>query len=157
MSEAIIQTAKVVRTLGIQQIGAIPEECFDIQPAAFSNTIRWNVGHMATSLAFFLSKGLPFNSRLPENYAALFQSGTRPSEWQMTPPTKAELIHRLSAQLVAIDEISPSALDRRLDPAVAFGPLRFKSVGEVVNFAVIHETIHLTTIGNLFKVIQADR
>jgi hypothetical protein len=54
MSQASIQTAKTVRQLLIESIQAIPEEIYDVQPEGFPNTIRWNVGHQATMLHWFL-------------------------------------------------------------------------------------------------------
>jgi hypothetical protein len=46
MSVMIINTAKIVRQVVLQQVQAIPEELFNVQAAGFNNTIRWNVGHI---------------------------------------------------------------------------------------------------------------
>ncbi len=154
MSQAIINTAKSVRQLVIRQVQAIPEELFDVQPQPFSNTIRWNVGHIVSCLDFFLSLGFPFDSNLPETYNSLFKPGTRPSDWTDTPPTKEELIQYLSAQLESLSDVSPSTLDKSLKSPIEMGPLRFETVGEVFNFAFIHETMHSSTISCLLKVSQ---
>ena len=78
MSEMIINTATTARQVLQQQVQAIPEELFDIQPAGFNNTIRWNVGHMI----YWMDKYSPliFDSTpiVPDSYETLFNSGTKP-------------------------------------------------------------------------------
>lgn len=81
MSKSMIHTAISVRQLALHQIQSIPEEFFDKQPPQFSNTIRWNVGHIAFCLDYFLSLGLPYTSSLPESYATFFNTGTKPADW----------------------------------------------------------------------------
>ena len=153
MPQAIIKTAKTVRQLAIKQIEAIPEELFDSRPEGFSNTVRWNVGHIISSFDFFLTiGGITFTSHLPENYRALFSTGTRPSDWSEAGPSKEELLSLMSGQLAIINEITPDVLNQTLQTPVELGFLRFDTVGEIFNFAFIHEAMHLTTISCIVKV-----
>ncbi|CAM5783879.1 MULTISPECIES: DinB family protein [Brevibacillus] len=154
MSQNIVNTAKSVRQIVLHQVQSIPEELFDAQPPQFTNTIRWNVGHIVFCLESFLSLGFPDTSRLPESYAALFNTGTKPSDWTAEPPTKEELVEHLSEQLARIAEIAPGKLEEPLKSPVEMGPLRFTTVGEVVNFAIVHEAMHSSTISSLLKVVQ---
>lgn len=154
MSQTIIRTAQTVRSLLLQQVEAIPEELFDSQPEGFSNTIRWNTGHTLVTLDFFLAMAIPFNSKLPEHYAGLFASGTKPSDWKVSPPAKEELVQYMSAQLNRIAEVDPHLLDAPLPEPIVFGPLRFETAGELFNFTFVHETMHLAIIGCLLKCIQ---
>ncbi|WNC17572.1 DinB family protein [Brevibacillus brevis] len=154
MSKSMIHTAISVRQLALHQIQSIPEEFFDKQPPQFSNTIRWNVGHIAFCLDYFLSLGLPYTSSLPESYAAFFNAGTKPADWTMGPPSKEELVQALSAQLASLSEISSDLLGKNLETPFEMGPLRFETVGEVFNFAFIHETMHVATISCMLKVLQ---
>ncbi|MCQ6268617.1 DinB family protein [Fictibacillus sp. WQ 8-8] len=154
MSQVLISTAKSVRQMVIRQIQSIPEDLFDVQPLEFSNTIRWNAGHIAVVSDSFRSLGLSFNSNLPKNYAELFKPGTKPSDWISKPPTKEELIENLSRQLSDISDIHPSTFEKQMDPPLELGPLRFKTFGEVFNFATIHETMHSTTISCQLKVLN---
>lgn len=114
MSQNIVNTAKSVRQIVLHQVQSIPEELFDAQPPQFTNTIRWNVGHIVFCLESFLSLGFPDTSRLPESYAALFNTGTKPSDWTAEPPTKEELVEHLSEQLARIAEIAPGKLEEPL-------------------------------------------
>jgi uncharacterized damage-inducible protein DinB len=154
MSQTIINTAKTVRQMVIRQIESIPEEAFDVQPKPFNNTIRWNTGHIITALNGMLSLGITFNSNLPDTYAGLFKTGTKPSEWIIAPPSKAELVQILSQQLNSISEVNPGILEDSLQSPIQMGPLKFETVGELFNFAVVHETMHSTAISYLLKVIQ---
>lgn len=154
MSQAIINTAKTVRSLVIHQVQSIPEEIFDIQPQGLPNTIRWNVGHIICSLDFFIAGHVPLNSNFPETYNSFFQTGTKPADWTSAPPTKEELLGYLTQQLASLSEISPGIMDQRLNAPFEMGPLRFETVGELFNFAFIHETIHFATISNAAKLIQ---
>ncbi|MCQ6562370.1 DinB family protein [Paenibacillus mendelii] len=154
MSVNIINTAKSVRQITLHQVQSIPEELFDHQPEPFNNTIRWNVGHIVFCLDHFLSGCFQSSSHLPESYAGLFHTGTKPSEWSVTPPSKEELLQQLSAQLNRISEVEPAALEGLLPSPVTMGPLRFETAGELFNFAFIHEAIHHATISCLLKVIR---
>lgn len=156
MSQAIINTALKVRGMVLHQVNSIPEELFDIQPAAFNNTIRWNVGHIAASLDGLLSKGIPFNSNLPESYKALFTGKSKPSDWTEVPPTKEQLVQFLSNQMNALAEISPEVLMEQLKTPINLGPMTFETVGDIFNFTFIHETMHLTTIKCILQVINQE-
>lgn len=154
MSNALLSTAKSVRQMVIQQIQAISEELFDAQPDQFNNTIRWNVGHIAFTNEYFLSLGLPIEFNLPDNYAQLFNTGTKPSDWNDIPPTKEQLIQNLSSQLASFSDIPSSVFDQQMHPPIELGPLKFETFGEVFNFATVHETMHFATISCLLKVLQ---
>ncbi|WP_409342763.1 DinB family protein [Paenibacillus sp. MBLB4367] len=157
MSQTTIKTAITVRQMVIRLIDAIPEELFDVQPAAFNNTIRWNLGHIVTCLDGLLSKGLPFNSELPESYPALFGTKTRPSEWTVTPPSKEELVQYLNRQVAGLSAVSPSALEEKLQTPINLGPITFETAGELFAFTTIHETMHSSAISALLRVIKHEQ
>ncbi|WP_289139878.1 DinB family protein [uncultured Brevibacillus sp.] len=154
MSQNILHTGKLVHNMALQQIQAIPEELFDIQPPQFNNTIRWHVGHIIASLNYFLSLAVPFDFEIPESYSGLFGGGTKPSEWTVTPPTKEELIMYLSGQLESLASVSPSALEEKLKSPVDLGTMHFETAGELVNSALMHEATHLGNISSMLKVIK---
>ena len=154
MSQMILNTGIITRQIAMDLIQAIPEELFDIQPPQFNNTIRWNVGHMVFCMDYFMSLALPFNDEVPDHYVLLFNTGTRPSEWNGRPPGKEELVRLLSGQMECISAIEQSSLEKKLERTAAVGPLSFEVAGEVVNFAFIHEAMHIGRISSLLKVIQ---
>lgn len=153
MSKAILETAKSVRRMIIHQIGAIPESSFDVQPAPFNNTIRWNTGHIAACFDFFFSLALPGRTFVPESYGALFGTGKKPSDWEVAPPSKEELLSILTKQLEALSDIDPAVLEQSLQTPIVMGPMRFETVGETLNFGVVHETMHSSTISCLARIV----
>jgi uncharacterized damage-inducible protein DinB len=154
MSEMIINTAKTARQVLLHQMQAIPEELFDIQPEAFHNTIRWNLGHMIYWMDKYsdLSYGLP--SAIPASYEELFNTGTKPADWTIAPPSKEELIQVLTSQLSSISELTPEMLTKKLSTPFALGPFQFNTPGELLNFKLIHESFHLGTISSQLKVLS---
>lgn len=156
MSQDIVNTAKTVHQMALYHIQAIPEELYDVQPPQFNNTIRWHVGHMLLTLNYFVSMAVPFEFKVPESYVGLFNTGTKPSEWSTTPPTKDELIQYFSGQLESLAGISSSALEQPLKKPIDMGKMHFETAGELFNFALIHEAMHLGNISSMLKVIKHD-
>lgn len=112
MSQTIINTAKTVRQVVLQQVQAIPEELFDIQPEGFNNTIRWNIGHIIYWMDKYSTHSFGSPSAIPTQYEVLFNSGTKPSDWTITPPSKEELTQLLKEQLSGFSEMKPELLDK---------------------------------------------
>ncbi|MCY9696505.1 DinB family protein [Paenibacillus alginolyticus] len=154
MSKMIIDTAKTVRQVVLYQAQAIPEELFDIQADSYNNTIRWNIGHMIYWMDTYMTLGFSKESAIPASYASFFNSGTAPANWADTPPSKEELIQQLSSQLNSLSELAPESLEVPLEAPLQFGPLTFNRAGELLNFGLVHEGMHLATCDCLRKVIQ---
>ncbi|TNJ67014.1 DinB family protein [Paenibacillus hemerocallicola] len=154
MSPSCINTSMSVRQIVLHQLQSIPEPLFDVQPQAFGNTIRWNVGHIVFYMDYYLSLDSSYQSNLPETYARLFNTGTKPSDWIVSPPTKEELVQLLSGQLDRLSDVSPNTLEAPLASPIEMGPFRFETFGDAFHFAFIHEAIHLGTISSLFKVVR---
>ncbi|QHW29619.1 DinB family protein [Paenibacillus rhizovicinus] len=153
MTQAIIHTGKVLRQVVIGQLQGITEEQFDIQPSGFNNTIRWNAGHIVYWMDKYATLCFGSPSVIPVKYETLFNSGTKPADWTMAPPSKEELIQMLVEQLSDLSERTPEMLNEKLQPTYEFGPFRFNNAGELFNFALIHEAIHLGVISSQLKTM----
>ncbi|MBB6731348.1 DinB family protein [Cohnella zeiphila] len=156
MSQIIVHSAQTVRQLVLQHAQAIPEELYDTQPAAFNNTIRWNIGHIVFWMDSYRSLCFSEKSALPPSYAAFFNSGTKPSDWIDAPPSKEELIGQLSRQLDDMADLPLDVMNEPFPSPLQMGPLTFSLAGELFNFSLLHEAIHLSVIASLLKVIQAN-
>ncbi|WP_019640425.1 DinB family protein [Paenibacillus fonticola] len=154
MSDTIINTARIVRQVVLQQVQAIPEELFDIHPEGFNNTIRWNIGHMIFWMDKYSTLSFGFPSSIPAQYEELFNSGTKPLDWTTAPPSKDELTQLLMKQLSSFSELKPELLDKSLVSLFEIGPFQFNIAGELFNFALIHEAIHLGTISSQLKTLS---
>ncbi|MFK7691895.1 DinB family protein [Paenibacillus sp. HJGM_3] len=153
MAQSIMNTGKVLRQIVIGQLQGVSEAQFDIQPEGFNNTIRWNVGHMVYWMDKYSTLSFGSPSAIPAQYEALFGSGTKPSDWTIAPPTKEELIQLLAEQLSRLNEQKPELLNKDLQSPFVLGPFQFISAGELFNFALMHEAIHLGVISSQLKLI----
>jgi hypothetical protein len=154
MAQSILHTGKVLRQIIIGQIQDVAESQMDIQPEGFQNTIRWNIGHMVYWLDKYASLSFGSPSAIPTQYETLFNSGTKPSDWTATPPSKDELIEILAVQLSGLSELTPEMLDQRLPSPYEMGPFQFVTAGELFHFALIHEALHLGIISSQLKLIK---
>ncbi|MFB9328936.1 DinB family protein [Paenibacillus aurantiacus] len=154
MAQSIIHTGKVLRQIVIGHLQDVPETGMDIQPEGFSNTICWQVGHLAYWWDKYASLSFGWPTAIPVHYAAFFGSGTKPSDWTEAPPAKAELIGLLAEQLSRLAELTPDLLEQKLMTPYAMGPFRFETAGELFNFAFMHEAIHLGVISSLLKFVR---
>jgi hypothetical protein len=154
MSQSIINTGKVLRQILIGQLQGISETKLDIQPEGFNNTVRWNVGHIIYWMDKYSTLTFGTSSTIPAQYETLFNSGTKPSDWSIAPPSKEELTQLLVEQLSRLSEQKPELLDKKLSSPYEMGPFQFDTAGELFNFALMHEAIHLGTISSQMKWIQ---
>lgn len=154
MSQTVIHTGKVLRQVVIGQVQAISEEQFDVQPKGFNNTVRWNVGHMIFWMDQYATLCFDSPSMIPDQYEALFHSGTKPSSWTIAPPSKEELLQLLTMQLTRLSELTPEMLNEPLKSPYVMGPFQFDTAAELFNFALVHEGIHLGTISSQLKAMQ---
>ncbi|MFT9847773.1 DinB family protein [Aneurinibacillus sp. REN35] len=154
MAQSIINTGKVLRQIIIGQFQEVSESQMDIQPEGFPNTIRWNIGHMVYWLDKYASLSFGSPSAIPAQYEVLFNSGTKPSDWTVTPPSKDELIQMLAAQLSRLSELTPEMLEQKLQSPFEMGPFQFVTAGELFNFALMHEAIHFGVISSQLKLVK---
>lgn len=153
-TQSIVNTGKVLHQLVIGQVQGIPESLFDITPAGFRNTIRWNVGHIVFWLDRYQQLCFGSASTIPASYETLFNSGTKPADWTISPPSQEELVQQLANQLSQISEITPDMLQQDLKSPFVLGPFEFTTAAELFNFAMMHEAIHLGTITSQQKAVQ---
>ncbi|WP_149096435.1 DinB family protein [Paenibacillus terrae] len=132
---------------------SVSETSADKQPAGFSNTIRWNVGHILTVAEMFI-----FNNRqtsgLPKEYNNLFAPGTKPSDWTGEPIPLSTLLAQLQDQAVRIKQHVEIHSDETLPEPLKLGPvLQLNSMGEVCNLALFHEAMHTGFIHALKRIV----
>lgn len=154
---AIIHLAHTVRQLTIQRLEALDEAIFDMQPAPFPNTIRWNAGHIVAVTDSLVYQRSGRASQLQPAFFEMFKGGTRPANWTVAPPAKSELVTLLRQQAEELRDTFASRLDDQLPTVFQTPAFRLETVGDVMAFALYHEGLHNSVIGNLAKVIQYGR
>jgi uncharacterized damage-inducible protein DinB len=151
MSELLFKHYELARERFIKSVTELGEGIADVQPEGFNNTIHWHVGHVLTVAEQFMF-GFPKKStQLPSNYMELFASGTSPAAWQGDVPQLQELIVQLQEQVTRIKEIPAKSFNQRLKTQF----LGQETFGELTNFAIFHESIHLGQIQAMKHVIKA--
>jgi DinB superfamily len=157
LEQTIIHHMETVRGITEQTIKKIPEEISDIIPKGFNNNIRWNFGHIA-----FVQEKLVFGllgeeMSIPKNYEQFFAAGTKPAEWEGTPPSFAELAVILTEQKARIkDFIIKGRLHEKLPtPFTNRGGITFYTVGEAFLLSFYHEALHIETIKRLYRSISS--
>lgn len=151
MSELLFKNMESTRGFFLKSIGALKEEIVDVQPEGFNNTIHWHIGHVLTTAEQFMF-GYPKKSTgVPANYIELFATGTKPADWKDGVPSVSELTAQLKDQLARMKEIPAERFSEKLQTPF----LGQETFGEISNFALFHESVHLGQIQAMKRVIEA--
>jgi hypothetical protein len=150
MRQLLLNNMKLTRSFFIKNLDGVDESIVDVQPEGFNNHIHWHVGHVLTATETLLF-GFPQNStNLPANYMELFARGTKPADWKGDVPSVSVLVTQLKDQLNRMKEIPVESLSVKLKEPL----LGQETFGELVNFALFHETLHLGHIQAMKRVIE---
>lgn len=140
--EQIFQQINLVRNGTLKEIDGVTEEQADHQPEGFSNTIRWNLGHIIVVQNSLIARFGGKSVETPSRYLELFAPGTKPADWQGDVPSLAELKQALEEQPAKLKE----TLQGQLEDEAAKEFMTLKTVGEILNFTMYHEGVHTGTI-----------
>ncbi|WP_249872100.1 DinB family protein [Oceanobacillus saliphilus] len=152
MEQIIFRHMDTVRGITEKAINSIPEQDADIVPNGFNNNIRWNFGHIAFVQENLVYGVLGKKMGLPEEYEELFSPGTKPADWQQTPPSLREISIVLSEQKRRIRETLKGGLEEKLlTPYTNRMGITFHTVGETFLFSFYHEALHMETIKRIIK------
>jgi len=94
----MLKQFNLARTSLLTLIKDLDEDILDHSFKYFENTIRWHIGNI-----LFVDEKLLFVSQqksqnIPKEYAELFSSDIKVSDWTIKPPTLTELIEHLEDQ-----------------------------------------------------------
>ncbi|MFJ7752409.1 DinB family protein [Peribacillus muralis] len=132
----------------LKEIEGVTPEHMDIQPEGFNNTLHWHLGHVLTAAEKFL---LDSSSTLPANYGKLFGYGSKPADWTGDVPSVDTLTQQLQEQLGRLLEIP----EERLTEKAAQPFMGMETIGEFINFVVLHEANHIGQIHAMKLIIQS--
>ncbi len=150
MSQFLLSNMGLTRSSFIKNVEALEEGQVEVQPEGFNNNIHWHIGHVLTTAETFMF-GYPKNtSHLPANYTELFAKGTKPADWQGDVPSVSVLIRQLKDQLNRMKEIPVESFSEKLKEPF----LGQETFGELINFALFHENLHLGHIQAMKRVIK---
>ncbi|PFG12573.1 DinB family protein [Bacillus sp. es.036] len=133
----------------IQALDAVTKEQADCLPEGFTNTVRWNLGHILVTAEFALDRFTDMEKSLPGNYTPLFKAGTRPEQWAESPPSLAEIKYYLLEQINRIKELEGKLRDPLQHEFSIGSYLELETIGELLLFLMNHENLHLGTISGI--------
>jgi hypothetical protein len=158
MQVDIIKQFNMSRDTLMKSIRYISETDADVMPNGFNNTIRWNIGHVLTSSDRTFANA-KLTLQLPLNYKELFLTGTSPKTWTNDVPSLKELFSQLEQQKIKVQEIFSNRLDEKLEAPIKlklYEGYELNSIGELLNFFVFHEAMHIGYINALKRAINIE-
>jgi len=142
------------RTSTLILLKKLDEKGWDKQPSGFSNTIRWNAGHVYSTAEDYLADAdTQFKNPLPE-WDQLFLDGTRPADWPEDIPSAKEIIQALEEQKGRIELFFKDKLDQNASTTRDVNGTLLDKVDSSLQFVTWHEGIHLGVMNSLGKVLQ---
>jgi len=151
MSELLFKSFELTRSYFVKNVEALAEEIVDVKPQGFNNTLHWHIGHVLTVTEQIMF-GFPKKStNLPANYLEFFATGTKPADWQGDVPAVNELTAQLKEQLTRIKEIPAESFNEKLKTPF----LGQETYGELANFTIFHESLHLGQIQAMKRAIES--
>lgn len=147
-----LQQFSMARGYTLSRIKRADEHAWDAQPEGFSNTVRWNVGHIYVFTEDFLNQAVDNYDISDPQWAEFFAPGTDPSSWPSIPPAEEELVTALKDQGKRISQLTEQQLAHRLDTPLSIGTLiTMETVEEVLQLLTWHEGMHAGLIDGLIK------
>jgi uncharacterized damage-inducible protein DinB len=151
MNEALFFSLnRFTRNRTLQALDKTDELVADEVPSGFSNSIRWNLGHILVTQEVLMFKNAANESmKLDSNLIELFKMGTKPDS-KINYPTLEELRNLLAEQQERIERTFAGRLSELLGSPIKLGEwIEFKTIGEVLTFTIYHEGIHQGVINGI--------
>jgi uncharacterized damage-inducible protein DinB len=143
-SQKLLNQFDVIRAITFKSIDSITNEMADEMPTGYKNTIRWHLGHIAAFTDLFLNNFVGLSPYLSEEHLTMFKSGSKPSDWQVQPPSLEQLASLLKGQLEHIkSQLETRNLEEKANKPLSVYGNDMESIGELLNFCLYHEGLHL--------------
>jgi uncharacterized damage-inducible protein DinB len=145
MEKGLINQFQFLRSGTIRLLETTSEEKADVIPEGFSNSIHWNLGHIAVIQERVLyGLGLRQKPELSEEFISHFDMGTDPKKdgWEKTAPSLEEVKKELTRQLEQFPQTFAGKFDEELVESFKLGSVEMKTIGELFSFSLWHETLH---------------
>ncbi|MEA3318614.1 MAG: DinB family protein [Bacillota bacterium] len=150
----VVDQLEFARNIVLSLAKDVTENTADVVPAGYSNSLRWQLGHIYVAVEGIVFHNANETMNFPEGYGEVFNRGTRPSEWKVTPPTLEEIVSLLSEQVGRVKETFAGRLDEKISQPVPIGPLKLETIGDLLSFAAFHESEHIGVIKSLKNAVK---
>lgn len=142
------------RAAAIGTLEQASKEKWDEQPSGYSNTIRWNAGHIYfTAEALLHMADDSYEIERPE-WGALFATGTRPSEWTGDVPEAEEIIKALEQQAGRVKAHFAEKRSAEASKPLNIRGFEMTTVEAILQFVTWHEGVHIGIIKSLTNTLK---
>lgn len=156
MSNFVADQLGFVRRQAVDYVRDIDDSASEIIPTGLKNNIKWNLGHMYVIHEKFAFQLSGEETKYPAHFSKLFDPGTKPSDWNIEPPTMAQLIDLLTEQIERVETILSGKLKEEINPHYKSSTgLTFTNVEQLLSFLIYHEAMHFATIKNIKSIIDS--
>ncbi|PAD33121.1 DinB family protein [Paenibacillus sp. 7523-1] len=156
MSNVVTDQLGFVRRQAVEYVRNINDPDSEIIPPGLKNNIKWNLGHMYVIHEKFAFQLTGQETTYPANFSKLFDPGTKPSDWNIEPPTLSQIIDLLTEQSERVESVLSSKLKKEINPHYKSSTgLIFTNAEQLLGFLIYHEAMHFATIKNIKSIIDS--
>ena len=149
----IIDQLTFTRLYTLGQLKKSNDTEWDTQPTGFSNTIRWNAGHIYVILEYFVNLIDKEYEIVNAEWTPLFVRGSSPANWEGAIPSNEEIVVALTDQTTRLTKFLAGRLEEPLDNPMNLGDNDMETIGALILFAVWHEGLHAGLIDGLNRTL----
>lgn len=149
MEQTIFSQIELNRSRTLEIVADLSTEQVNLIPNGYNNNILWHVGHILTTQERLAFRLIQDTLDLHESLMAFFLNGTKPADWQTTPPDILTLLPLLKEQSVRIKQ----RLQGRLDEQITLPFKDMNLLKEVLIYSIGHEALHVGYIMAMKKVV----
>ncbi|MCD7034388.1 DinB family protein [Metabacillus sp. GX 13764] len=129
----------------------VTQEEADIIPNGFSNSIRWNLGHVYTEQYMWLESLTKERAGIPEAFGQWFGWGSSPKIFTEETPSFEQLKQLLKGQISSIKDQYEGRLEEEFEPTEI---RKLTTIEQVLLWTSFHEGMHLQGISDLKRIIR---
>lgn len=126
---------------------------WDTQPTGFSNTIRWNAGHIYVTLEYFVHLIDSEYEIVNAEWIPFFVRGSSPANWEGDIPSNEEIIVALTEQTTRLTKFLAGRLEEPLENPINLGAKDMETIGALILFAIWHEGLHAGLIDGFNRTL----
>lgn len=156
MSNFVVDQLGFVRRQTVDYVRSISDSDAEIIPAGLKNNMIWNLGHMYVVFEKFAFQLTGEETKYPANFNTMFNPGTKPSDWDIKPPTKSQIINLLTEQMDRVESVLSSKLKEEINPHYKSSTgFTCTTVEQLLGFLIYHEAMHFATIKNIKSIVNS--
>lgn len=150
-----LEQVQFVRNSTLKLAAALEDGVLKEVPKGFNNNILWNLGHIYVVHENLIFKASGQETVYPEGFVECFSAKTSPKDWGTSVPTKETVLSYLEDQNKRIMSTFKNKLEEAIPNPISFPGFEMTTIGDLLHFGMVHETMHNTTIKNYNKFLKS--